>query len=458
MISVCSTVGITFGCISTIIIAACIGTSFIRVNDSEICEAFYPDGLADNNIKIAESSGAVFSGPGAEKHCITKATQHLRFHSSTTSGPSRVISILSNDGVPASLDLEIEWRINMNNVQETIKRLGYTLPEYRLYQTARAEVRNAASMFNVSSFLTGTRENIGLAIKDRLSNTLNYLDGVGVDIIKVNLQQINVHDEFEQRFQAVEDAKLQQLTAIENETLIRLEEEQLNQTEVINAEAQRVRLLREERALTVQANLTQQRLITEENTAAAQALIRAESDRINRLIRAETALAAIVDRRQLLVETVRRNAIANLTLAETERQNMEVIAQGRINRVLAQRDRDVARANIARDKQLEEVITYGINQTLAIFRTHLDANVTAERITSEGQANADEYRASERPKTTEFTMLRSTLGLSEHDLATLIMYRALGRSTNVTTFLDYKKQPFLLEGAKHPVSALASSS
>ena len=446
---------LVMGGAAIIILIAVIASSYTRVNDDEACQIFYQDG---NKIVTRERSGLVFVGPGQKKYCLSRATQHLYF-SSEGNGLERAIGARSSEGLTLTLELDIEFRYDAERIGETVLRVGYEDPKARLLRTARAEVRNAASAFSVTEFLTGSREAIGLQIQTRLQHVLRDLDGIHVSVIQVNLLHIDVYEPFEERFQAVEDKRLAQLVAQENITLIELDEARLNETQHIEAIASRDRQLREAGSATVQAQLEQTRLVTEAQTLAEQDMIAAETDRTNRLIRAQTLLDETVARRTLLVQQVLREARANKTLAETMRQNMRVVAEGNKLRAMANRTRDVQLALINQTQAVEALVSRGIARTLDVFRTTASAQHEANVTRLRGIAHASDIRADTRARTAEFVALQNALNLTDRELASVLLYRGLGRrdpSQNLTLLMNYVKQPFMLELNEHSLPSPSS--
>ncbi|EGD82927.1 hypothetical protein PTSG_03560 [Salpingoeca rosetta] len=441
---------VTLG-VAAIVLIAVIVSSITRVNDDEACQIFYQDG---NRIITKETSGIVFLGPGAQKFCLSRATQHLIFEEEQT-GLQSTIEARSVEGLTLTLELDIEFRYIPERIAETVLRVGYDRPEDRLLRTARAEVRNVASQFGVTEFLTGSRASIALAIQQRLQTVLREQDGVFVSIIQVNLLHIQVYTPFEQKFQEVEDRRLAQIVASENVTLIEIEENRELETASIAAEANRNKLLREAMSRTVTAELEQQRLMTEARTAAQQAQIQAESDRIGRLIRARTQLDETIARREFLVQQVHREASANQTLSETERQNVVVRAEGEVRRALANRTRDVQLALTNQTRAVEALVSSAINSTLQVFRTQLQSNFTAAATELRGRGRAADIRADTRAHAAEYIALQRSLNLTDRELASVLLYRGLQRRTdsgNLSVLFNYAKQPFnFLELGDRPV-------
>jgi len=436
----------------------CIIASFVRVNDDEVCQLFYPDGVKDSNIEAATSPGNVFVGPGGEKHCVTRSTQHLEFTKSKTTGLGRLISVTSSEGVPVTLEVDIEFQIDPERFDQTVARTGFGNNNMRLMRTARAEVRDVASGFEIKAFLQGSREAIATQIRQSFQTKLET-DGVFIDIKKVNLLHIDVDTAFEALYQKVEDRRLQQLVAKERINIITIDENRLNQTQSIEKVALRNVKLRTAEADTVRVQLDQERQLTEANTAFQQAIILAESDRINRNIRATTLLEKQKASRTLKVQAMQRVALANKTLAETDRENMVAVALGTIDRARADASRDLALAQIERSRKLEQIISLEIAQNLEVFEIKLEADVTAAEIKGEGEAAASETQASERAKTNDWIMLKETLGLDDKTLANLLLYRSMGSSGDATVTVDHDAIPFsLLEGdINGGVSVLAPS-
>jgi hypothetical protein len=272
-------------------------------------------------------------------------------------------------------------------------------------------------------------------------------DRIYVDVIKVNLLHIAVNGTYETLFQRVEDIRLQQFVARERPNLVRTEEGRLNATQFIARVARRNEQLQLGRTASTQAVLTQSRRLTQANTSFIGAMIFATSERTVQLIETRTELGRIVASRPRLISEVERTSLANSTLAETQRNNMEVRARGNISRAVANTTRDITKATIERTQQLEELVSLEIDHTLDLFEISLDANVSATEITATGSAVAAETLAYRRAQKTDWVMLRDTLNLSDRDLAGVLLYRALGRANDMTVTVDHPAVPFrLLEG------------
>lgn len=433
----------------TIVGFSIIIASLVRISDDEICEVFYVDGVAKDNIQTKTSPGIVFSGPIPEKHCVTRSTQHLTFDKPSnqfSSSLGRLIATFSQEGVPIVLEVDVEFKYIPGRFDDTVQRTGFGANNDRLMRTARSEIRNVASEFVVDAYLIGSREQISTRMEEQLQIRFD-LDEIFVDIIKVNLLHIDVDNSFESLYQEVENRRLQQLVALERQNIIRIDETRLNETQFIQKQAQRNQLIRNAETETVRAQLDQQRLVTNANTDLQQAIILAESDRINRLIRANTRLKKTKATRTLAIDAVKRVALANATLAETQRQNMRVIALGDISRAQANATRDITKAQIAETRAIEGLISVGINATLEIFKIGNDANATASEISLNGDAESSEILASKRAETSHWIMLKETLQLTDESLANLLIYRAMARNANKTLTIDHEAVPLrLLEG------------
>lgn len=272
-------------------------------------------------------------------------------------------------------------------------------------------------------------------------------DGVFVNVNKVSLLHIDVEDRFEALYQRVEDRKLQQLVASETENILQIEGKRLNETGFIQREAIRNKQLAAAKADTVKAELSRQRQLVEANAKHEQERIAAESDREVRKIKATTTLIKTVSIRQLKTQTVTRISLANKTLAETARKNMMAVEQGEIERARSYETRDISIANIARTRKLENLETQSIEQVQHIFEIALEAKTVAQEKALQGKADAAEVQGTERAKTSEWVMLRETLGLSDEALANVLMYRALAKSKSATVTVDHEAVSMrLMEG------------
>jgi len=270
---------------------------------------------------------------------------------------------------------------------------------------ARSVARDTASRFGINAFLIGTRANISTSIQRELSTQLEE-DGMFFNIKRVSMQRIVVNQTYERSFQRVEDVELQRIAAAERPNLVRTNEARLNTTQFIAREAQRNQQLQVAVTETTQATLLQRQRVTEANTTFQNAMITAESNRSVSIINANTALGRIIASRPRLVSEVEREALANQTLAETERQNMVVRAEGNISRALANLTRDVAAARIRQTLRLERLISREINHTLDLFQIGLEANTSAAETEARGNATAAETLGERRADTADWIMLR----------------------------------------------------
>lgn len=432
-----------------------IGNSIVRVNDDEVCQAYYKDDTADDTVEVFTSPGLYWVGPENERNCVTRATQHLTFSHETDAGLGRSITVHSVDGISVRLEVDIEFRIVPERFEETVQRVGFDERNQRLMQTARSKIRDVASEFRIESFLIGTRENISTRILTVYREELER-DRIHVNVIKVNLLHIDVDDAYETLFQQTEDIRLQQITARQQPALIRINEERLNETQSINLEAQRNRDLQQARSATAQAQLAQARQITEADTAFQRRRISAESARNVAVIRADTELGRVIGIRPVRIGEVTRAATANRTLAETERQNMEVIALNNISLAHSNRTRDIQIAQTNRTRQLERITTRAIEFTLRLFQIDLEANTTAAERRFDGYGAANETLAAERAVATEWNTIKTRLNLTDHQLATVVLHKTLARAGNATVTLDWQAQPLRLAEGNPPGFARAS--
>jgi len=261
------------GCLglTVIIMISVIASSLVRVQDDEICQLFYPDSLADDAIVDASEASLYWIGPITEKHCVSRSTLHLDFKSDNTAGLGRPITVYTQEGVPVTLEVDVEYQLIASQFDETVKRTGFELTD-RLMRTARSEIRNSASTFDVSDYLVGGREAIGTLIQAQLQERMDS-DGVFVNIKRVNLLHIDVDDVFENLFQAVEDKRLKKLVAEEKVKIVRIDEARLNKTQSMATLATRDKVLQTAEAEVIRARLEASKQITDAETADKQAKI-----------------------------------------------------------------------------------------------------------------------------------------------------------------------------------------
>mmetsp|Transcript_4858 Transcript_4858/g.12481 ORF Transcript_4858/g.12481 Transcript_4858/m.12481 type:complete len:457 (+) Transcript_4858:188-1558(+) len=442
-----------FGSIFFLALLVIIGQSITRVNDDEVCQVLYLDDTQDDTVRVITEAGLYWVGPEKDVRCVSRSTQHITFEHGTTSGLGRPIPVQSSEGVPVTLEVDVEFRIIPDRFSETVLRTGFDDTHQRLMRVARSVIRNVASRYEVNSFLVGTRQNISDEIAASYRTQLNA-DLIYMNIIKVNMLHIAVNETYETAFQHVEDIQLQQIVAQVRPELVQTEEARLNATQFIARQASRNEAIQLARTNSTQALLEQVRLVTEANTSFQQALILAESDRNVRIIRAETELGSIRASRETRLAEVRRAALQNITLAETERANMEVRERGNLSVAFANRTRDITRAQIERTRRVEELISREINHTLEMFELDLDANTTATELGATGTGDAAESLASLRSRRSEWLMLQESLNLTDRDLASVLLYRELGNADNMTVTLDHPSIPFNLIEGKMPVDSV----
>jgi hypothetical protein len=88
------------------------------------------------DIEEVSVSGAVWKGPGVEKHCLSKATQHLSFSADYVgSGLDRVIKARTNEGLEVTLEIDVEYSYQADQISKTAPRTGFDTAENRLYRT-----------------------------------------------------------------------------------------------------------------------------------------------------------------------------------------------------------------------------------------------------------------------------------------------------------------------------------
>eukprot|EP00730_Choanoeca_flexa_P001058 TRINITY_DN10464_c0_g1_i1.p2 TRINITY_DN10464_c0_g1~~TRINITY_DN10464_c0_g1_i1.p2 ORF type:complete len:462 (+),score=109.49 TRINITY_DN10464_c0_g1_i1:137-1522(+) len=428
------------GLLSLIVV---LSISFARVTDDEICQLFYPDG---SRLITQTEPGLVFVGPGYEKHCVPRHTLHLTFTSDSTTGLTRKINSRTSEGLPVTLEVDVEYRFTPAGLESSMLRTGFSSYQERLLMATRAEVRNVASFYEAESFLRGSRETIATDMRDRIARTLVEKDGVLIEVVRVNLLTIDVDDRFENRFQQVEDIRLLQLQAQADLELAVIEELRLNETELIAGLADRERRIQQARAEVTAAELAQQANMTTAQTEALRDIIQAESARIQERIKKETALQEAEADQNLKVRQAERQAIADAELAETARLNMVTEMNGKVRKA-ADRARDIATAELERTRRLESLASVAIDRTLTMFNRTLAANVTAQQIRDQGVVDADVREVNVRGQTEEHLAIQRALNMTDEQLAALIWYRALGHSnsTSRTVFMDYTKVAFMRE-------------
>lgn len=439
-------VALCFTCVFLLALVCIIGTSITRVNDDEVCQVLYPDDVRDDTVRVISDPGLYWVGPQHEKDCVTRSTQHITFSHGTTAGLGRPVSVYSSEGVPVVLEVDAEFRIIPERFEETVKRTGFDNANKRLHRTARSVIRDVASEFVIQDFLIGTRQNISNRIETVLRAQLEE-DLIYVELIDVNMIHIAVNATFETMYQNVENIRLQQITARERPRLVTTEEARLNETQFITRQARRNEQLQLAQTAITQSQLDQERRTTLANTTFQQAMIDAESARNVALISARTELGRIVASRTRLVSEVERAALANITLAETERRNMVVRAEGNISRALANATRDYIEAQIVQTRRLEDLVSREINYLLELFSIELAGNTSAAVLEAQGNAAAAELLAKIRAETSEWVMLRDTLSMTDQELAALVMYEAMGKAENMTVTVDHPALPLrTLEG------------
>jgi hypothetical protein len=438
----------TLGCIFLLAFIIIAFTSVTRVDDNEVCELHYPDDVRKGEsatVEVATSPGMRWVGPGYEKKCITQSTQHITF-THESEGLGQEVSISSIEGVPIALEIDIEFKIVTDRFSDTVRRTGFDPTNSRLMREARAQIRDVASQYTVEAFLVGTRENISIAIQTALARRL-LQDRVYITIIKVNLLHIVVDPVYEALFQQVENIRLQQIVASELPNIIRINETRLNETQIIARQAVRNQEIQIALTATTNAQLAQTRRVTEADTAFQQAMIVAESARNVEMIEARTELGRIVASRQVRVDEIVRQALANKTVSETDRQNMVVQAVGNQTRAAATRTRDLALATIDRTQRLEELVSREITHALALFEIDLDTNTSEFEILSDSAATAAETLGRERAVATDWVTLRTALCITDRQLAEIVLYRAFSRSTDMLVTVDHVSGPLqLIEG------------
>lgn len=257
---------------------------------------------------------------------------------------------------------------------------------------------------------------------------------------------VKIDERFEAKFQVAEDVKLLQLQALADFNLSVIEQSRLNETETIAMYARRDRDLQEASADVVTAQLRQQSAVTTARTAAIKEQIQSESKRIQSITKRNIKLDETKANQGLNVQQARRQVVATMELARTERLNMITSMEGRIRRAYSNRTRDLAAVNIERTRRLERLESTKINRTLAIFQDALEANVSAYRLISQGLVDAEKQFVDKREATDQKLAIQQALNLTDNELAAVLWHRALGNHTGTRVVsLDYNKVPFLTE-------------
>lgn len=434
---------------TVILCIALIPSSYVAISQDEACEVFY---MHTSDIEEVSESGAVWKGPGVEKHCVSKATQHLSFQQPYFGvGLDRVIKARTKEGLEVTLEVDVEYTFIADRISETVPRTGFDNPTDRLFRTARAELRNAASKYGVQEYLTGERSTISDTMQVSLQDTFTNKDKIYINIVKVNLLHISVYPDYEANYQLVEDRKLQQEVEMNHIQLIELNEKTLLEQARIASEADRNKRVAIAEAATVTATLVREREITEAETTLTQSMIEAESRRITEKIRANGLLVEEQKTRDLALAETTREAHTALELATTDYENMIILQEGELKRAAANRERDLVIATRSKETAVAELSKEEITAELLIFDLLLANNLTVAQLTESGKAAAAEEERTVRAKTEEFRVLQSKLHLTDEGLARLFMQRALKRSTGKTVMLDYEKTAFLSEfGTESP--------
>lgn len=454
-VTVCQTIA-TFLCLSSVlIIAVLLGVSIDRVETDEVCQIFYQDGSV---IKTESKAGYVMVGPGQEKHCIPLSMLRMTFDQISGDELNRVVSCRTAEGLEVTLEIDIEYQYEASNIDKTIERTGLpgddTAP--RLLRTARSEIRNAASQYSVTQFLTGSRSIIASQIQHSLQRKLKDVDGVFVTIVKVNLLHIDVYEPFEAKYQAVEDARLEAKKVKEDQNLMKIEETRLTETQEIAAYAENGKLLQEAASRTAVAQLQQAKEKTVANTRAQSDFIAADSDRKQRLIRVQSKLAEAKEDRELQLAQIIRQNTEKLTRAETNRSNLISTEQARVLMAHAKAEQAKKEALIKQEKTLASLEALNITHVLEMFQLELAATVKVDAINNDGEASAAEQLRVTRQKTAEFELMQDKLNLTDRGMVSVLMYRALKRS-DPTVMLDYEKEPLLNEFGSSATMATVSA-
>jgi len=137
---------------------------------------------------------------------------------------------------------------------------------------------------------------------------------------------------------------------------------------------------------------------------------------------------------------------------------MRVQAEGNITRARAEMARDLAIAKISKTRAIQSLLSASIKQTMEIFDIELQANITGTELLMEGEASAQETLSTERAKTSDWLMLKKTLGLSDETLANLLLYRSIAATDAAKVAVDHEAVPLrLMEGDIGGVVASAPS-
>ena len=423
-----------------------------QVDSSEACiltNTFR--GTTDFSPKI--DAARIAASPWHELICYPTTIVNLVFQDGR-SGLERQLSVRASDGLSITLDMEVDVRIRPNDVGRLIQLFGKdALNQAR--RVVRSAARNAAAAYPTTSFLTGQRVNVSESILDAVQTDMSPFY---IDVLRVNLLVITVPSEFLDKFEAVEQVRLDVREEVESLPVRQATTERRNQTGIVDLEAaRRTALINAERQVTA-AELAQQNALVTEETRQQRERVIEETTRVQLVAAAEAA----VDRSEA-------EAAVNVSTAQLVAGQRELEASRTREVRIANAEREVAEARASADALVAEALTLlqtaqveqATRRSLAFAaarRTEIEAAGEATGVLEQGAADAAVARASTLADLS-YLIGAAANNWTEHQAGAGLHFRTVGAIvSNATAFLDYQRGPLSLEvqraGAATPASGV----
>lgn len=438
------TIIVGFILIVLIICVSVFAASFKKVDEGEACVKINTrTGTIDP--KPQTSAKNVILGPDFAWKCVPTTRQAISMSGNSSGWETRrQLSARTIEGLDIALDIDVEYIIDGSAVYELIRKFGDEWASaYNII--ARSSLRNVASEFEGLQYLRGERG----TISDRMREVLDVRfreDHATVE--RVNLRDIFLDLTFEAAFRGVEEVRLNSREALENRTLAIVNEQRQNETQVIELKTARQKVIVEANAKVTQAELGRSAGLTTARTTAERLLIAEESTRQAALIAAQGNVSKALAQRDAAITDARRQTRELELIAERERDVALISARSKVQEALEQREGQVEKkmAEIdALERELESLLVSAAAEAVQVLARN---NVTVQGIVASGQARVAEVQSRRVAQKQMFDALGSAAGIGKEEALQYLWTKALEELTTAnqtTAFLDYAKQPLMVE-------------
>lgn len=116
------------------------------------------------------------------------------------------ISVLDSRGLPVSIDITVQYRLNPQNAPQTIAAWGFSWENKIIDPVVRDVVRNVVGKYTAEE-LPEKRNDISVAINNGIRSDITSLDNKPVELISVQLREIILPPKVKDQIERVQIAK-----------------------------------------------------------------------------------------------------------------------------------------------------------------------------------------------------------------------------------------------------------